>query len=124
LDLDLKTNSTITNFKLEEESKKLSFTVEGQSGTHRTTEIPIGQVLDGPYTVTIDAQSTTNFQVSNEGTTDATIKISYTHSTHDITASDTNVVPEFPAMAIGLIMAIIVGMVAVMVRFKPLNRGF
>lgn len=124
VDLALRSNSTISNFKMEEENKKLSFTVEGQSGTHGTTEIPIGKVLNGPYVVTIDGQSTTNFQVNNEGTSDATIKISYTHSTHDITVSGTNVVPEFPAMTMGLIMAVIVGMVAVMGRFKQIGTAF
>lgn len=116
VDLALKTNSTISNFKLEEQNKKLSFTVEGQSGTHGTTEIPIGKVLDGPFIVTIDGQQTTNFQVNDEGTENATMKVSYTHSTHEIAVSGTNVVPEFPAAMLGMVTAVIVGLVAVMGR--------
>ena len=122
VDLALKTNSTISNFKMEEQNKKLSFTVEGQSGTHGTTEIPIGKVLDGPYIVAVDGQQTTNFQVSNEGTDNAVMKISYTHSTHEIAVSGTNVVPEFPAVMLATVTAIVVGVVAVMGRINLFGR--
>lgn len=115
VDLALTTTSTISNFRLEEQNKRLSFTVDGQSGTEGTTEIPIGKVLEGPYAVTIDGQSTTNFQVTNEGTREAAIRISYTHSTHEITVTGTNVVPEFPAVMIGAIAAII-GVAAIVGR--------
>jgi hypothetical protein len=98
----------------------ISFTVDGQTGTEGTTEIPIGQVLEGPYTVMIDGQATTNFEVANEGTADAVITISYTHSAHDITVTGTNVVPEFPAVMMGIIAAVI-GIVAVISRTNLIN---
>jgi hypothetical protein len=115
VDLHLNTTSTISNFKLQEQNKALSFTVDGQSGTQGTTVIPIGKVLEGPYTVAIDGQSTTNFEVTNEGTSNAMLKVMYTHSTHDITVTGTNVVPEFPLVAIGAIAAVI-GVVAIIGR--------
>jgi hypothetical protein len=120
VDVAIKTNSTISNFKLEEQNKKLSFTVDGQSGTRGSTEIPIGKVLEGPYTVAIDGQTTTNFEVTNEGSAEALMKISYTHSTHDVSVTGTNVVPEFPAVMIGAIAAII-GVVAVVGRTNLLG---
>jgi len=122
VDVALKTTSTISNFKLEEQNKKLIFTVDGPSGTEGTTEVPIGQVLEGPYVVTIDGQSTTKFQVTNEGTSNAMMKISYSHSTHEITISGTNVVPEFPAVLVGGIAAV-VGLVAIMGRTSLFRRS-
>jgi len=121
MDMALKTTSTISEFKLEEQSKSLGFTVEGQTGTKGSTEIPIGKVLEGPYTVMIDGQTTTDFEVADEGTTDAVMTISYTHSTHDISISGTNVVPEFPVVMIGVIAALI-GTVAVIGRTNLRNR--
>jgi len=120
-DISVVTNSTISNFRLEEQNKRVVFTVEGQSGTHGSTEIPIGQMLRGPYNVAIDGKSTTDFQVTNEGTENAMMKLSYTHSTHDITVTGTNVVPEFPIALVGAIAAII-GIVAVMGRTNLMGR--
>jgi hypothetical protein len=121
IDLAVKTSSTISDFEIDEENKMISFTVDGTTGTEGTTEIPIGQILEGPFTVMIDGQSTTDFEVTGEGTADAVITISYMHSVHDITITGTNVVPEFPAVIVGIIAAI-VGIVAVMGRTNLLNR--
>lgn len=120
VDLALTTTSTISNFKLEEEDKKISFTVDGQTGTQGSTHVPIGKILEGPYIVTIDGQETHDFQVTNEGSSEAMMEISYTHSIHEITVSGTNVVPEFPVVVIGAIAAII-GVVAIIGRFSPLS---
>jgi hypothetical protein len=120
VDLALKTTSTISNFKLEEQEKKISFAVDGPTGTPGTTTISIGQVLEGPYVVTIDGTPTTNFQVTDEGTSEAMMEISYTHSVHEITVTGTNVVPEFPVVVLGVIAAVI-GAVAVITRFSPLG---
>lgn len=121
MDMALKTTSTISNFMLEEQNKQLKFTVDGQSGTEGTTEIPIGQVLEGPYAVAVDGQATTDFEVTNEGTSNAMMKISYMHSIHEITVTGTNVVPEFPAVMIGVIVAVI-GVVAVIGRTSLIGR--
>jgi hypothetical protein len=116
--LDLKTNSTISNFAVDENNNKLSFKAEGKTGTHGTTEVAIGKVLKGPYAVSIDGQYTSNFKViGNEASADAMISISYTHSSHDITITGTNVVPEFPLAMIGAVAGII-GVVAVLGRTK------
>ena len=115
VNLDVKTNSTISNFELDEEDKQISFTVDGQTGTRGSTEIPIGKVLEGPYTVMIDGSATTDFEVANEGSTDAVMTLSYTHSQHDVDVTGTNVVPEFPIAIVGIIAAVI-GAVAVLSR--------
>lgn len=117
IDLDVRTSSSIDNFELDEESKAVSFTVDGPDGTQGTTEIEIGKVLEGPYTVSIDGEVTSDFEVTNEGTSEAMISISYTHSVHDITITGTNVVPEFPMVVIAAIAAVI-GAVAMMGRLR------
>ena len=117
VELNVMSNSTISNFRLEEQQKRLSFTVDGQTGTQGSTEIPIGKVLEGPYTVAIDGQATTAFEVANEGSADAVMTISYTHSEHDVDITGTNVVPEFPVVMVGALAAI-VGVVALIGRTK------
>jgi hypothetical protein len=117
VDVNIRTNSTIGQLELDEENNSVSFTVDGQTGTAGTTEISIGKMLEGPYTVTIDGQATTNFEVANEGSVDAVMTISYTHSEHDVVVTGTSVVPEFPVAVIGVIAAII-GIVAIVGRTR------
>jgi hypothetical protein len=123
VDIDIRTNSTIGELDLDEENKSVSFTVDGQTGTTGTTEISIGKMLEGPYTVTIDGQATTDFEVANEASAEAVMTITYTHSEHDVEVTGTNVVPEFPAIALGAIAAVI-GIVAIIgrTRFMGLQR--
>ncbi|MCI0558317.1 MAG: hypothetical protein MN733_07465 [Nitrososphaera sp.] len=100
IELDLKSNSTISDFMLEEENKRVTFKVDGENGTIGVTEIPIGRILEGPYTVTIDGQATSNFEVTPAGASqEAVMRISYTHSVHDVSIAGTNVVPEFSTLA-------------------------
>jgi hypothetical protein len=117
VDVSIRTNSTIGQLELDEENNSVSFTVDGETGTAGTTEISIGKMLEGPYTVTIDGQATSNFEVTNEGSLDAVMTISYTHSEHDVEVTGTSVVPEFPVALIGVIAAI-VGIVAILARTR------
>jgi hypothetical protein len=122
VEVEFSSSSTISDVSLDEESKTLSFTVDGEDGTEGTTEIVISSVLEGPYTVMIDGEVATNVEESTvEATGETMLTISYTHSTHDVTVTGTNVVPEFPVAALGAIAAVI-GTVAVISRtriFKP-----
>ena len=116
LQVDVKSSSTISNFNLDEGSKTLTFKAEGQTGTQGKTEIAIGKMLNGPYTVKIDGTATTDFQVAGAGA-DAMMTVSYTHSTHDVAVTGASVVPEFPIAVVGVIAALI-GIVAVIGRTK------
>lgn len=118
VEVEFSSSSTISNVELDEESKTLSFTVDGEDGTEGTTEIVISSVLEGPYTVMIDGEVATDVEESTvEATGETTLTISYTHSTHDVTVTGTNVVPEFPVAALGAIAAVI-GTVAVISRTR------
>lgn len=121
IDVSIRTSSDISDFQLDEESMSLSFTVEGDDGTEGATEIAIGRVLEGPYTVTIDGQATTDFEVT-EASGETMITISYTHSVHEVIVTGTNVVPEFP-VAIMAAVAAVIGAVALLSRTR-LMGGF
>ncbi len=120
VDVTIRSNSTIGPLELDAENKRVSFTADGETGTRGTTEIEIGKMLEGPYTVTVDGQTTTDFEVANEGSVDAVMTISYTHSERDVEITGTQVVPEFPVFVLGAIAATI-GIVAVLTRIRPLN---
>jgi hypothetical protein len=121
VNVDFRTNSTISALTVDEDKKQVSFTVDGQTGTSGTTEVEIGQMLMGPYTVTIDGQTTTDFEVANEGSVDAVMTLSYTHSEHDVVITGTSVVPEFPVVLVGALSAI-VGVVAIVGRTRFLIK--
>ena len=117
VNLDVRSNSTLSAFELNEETKTLSFTVDGETGTQGRTEITIGRALEGPYTVTIDGQTTTDFEETVSASGEAMLAISYTHSEHDVDVTGTSVVPEFPVALLGVIAAI-VGVVAILGRTR------
>ena len=116
LQVDVKSSSTISNFNLDEGSKTLTFKAEGQTGTQGKTEIPIGKMLNGPYTVKIDGTATTDYQVTGAGA-DVVMTVSYAHSAHDVAVTGASVVPEFPIAVVGVIAALI-GIVAVIGRTR------
>jgi hypothetical protein len=100
--VDMNSSSTVSQFRVDSNNKRVMFEVEGEAGTEGTTEVAIGSVLEGPYTVAIDGQPTTDFEVSG-----SIMTLHYTHSLHDVAITGTNVVPEFPISMIGLVAGII-----------------
>jgi hypothetical protein len=108
-------SSNITDFQFDEENKTISFSVDGEEGTEGVTEITIGRILEGPYTVTIDGEETTDFEVT-ERETGNVIRLSYNHGVQGVTITGTNVVPEFPVAAIALATAI-VGIIVATAKF-------
>jgi hypothetical protein len=119
--IDIQSSSEIRAFSLDEPNKRLSFTVDGEDGTSGITIIPIATILGGPYIVTIDGEMTEDFELGTDASGEQTMTINYTHSTHEITITGTNVVPEFPISGIGAIAGVI-GLIAILGRtriFKP-----
>jgi hypothetical protein len=112
-ELDLMSNSSISEFELDEENRSVNFKVNGQAGTIGVTEIPIGMILEGPYNVAIDGQSTTDFEiVEGDAPDDTFLRISYTHGAGDLTVSGTRVVPEFGQIFFAILVVTIAGTVA------------
>jgi hypothetical protein len=122
VDVALESNSEISNFAFDEQGKKLSFTVQGENGTSGLAIIPISKFLEGPYSITMDGQVAKGFVVTDDQIAgQSLLEISYHHSSHDIVVTGTNVVPEFPVPLIGVVAAILVGVMAVIGRSRLLG---
>ena len=111
VDVRFQTSLAITEFGLDENNKKISFTASGDKDGQ--TLVGVGTVLKGPYAVTIDDQMAKDYVMADE----ETLQLSLLAGTHEISISGTQVVPEFPVAVVGLIVAII-GMVAIVGRTK------
>lgn len=117
--IDITSNSNVSNVELNEEARMLSFMVEGETGTTGATEVTIPKaMLSGEMTVLIDGQLVTSESndviVKSETSTDVTFEINYDHSEHTVEVTGTNVVPEFPLAALIMAAAVasVVGIVA------------
>ena len=117
--LDIQSSSTLGGVVFDEENKKLSFQVTGATGTNGVTVIPVGEVLKGPYVVTFDGNYWQDFETYDDKTSgDTMMRIHYSHSTHEITVTGTEVVPEFSFFA-SLVLAV---SIASLVLFGAVKR--
>lgn len=115
--VQVNSSATISNFALDEESKKISFSVSGAGAADGMTEIHIGTILEGPYAVTIDGEVINKVEVIEADEPNMSIiKIAHANDSQIISVSGTNVVPEFPIHAIWI--ASLAGAVIAVVRFK------
>jgi hypothetical protein len=121
IEIDVQSSSRLSGFKLDEASKRISFTVDGDVGTPGRTIVPIAIVLKGPYTVTIDGEMTEDFELGTDDSGQQTMTINYTHSTHEITITGAEVVPEFPIVSLAAITASI-GAIAILGRIGFLRK--
>lgn len=119
-EVEITSNSNVSEVELDEEARMLSFTVEGETGTTGAAEVTIPKaMLSGEMTVLIDGQLVTaesnDVILKSETSADATFEINYMHSEHDVQVTGTNVIPEFPLAAIVMAAAVasVVGVVAV-----------
>lgn len=120
-DVKVATNSTVNSVKFNGEQKKVSVTVEGQSGTKGVSHISIPKdMVSGEMQVMIDGQIVANDQVVVTKHTEAEteVEVNYQHSIHTIEIIGTQAVPEFGTIA-GLILAVaIISIIAVSARSK------
>lgn len=107
VDLYMETNSKITQFEFDEQSKQVSFQVEGQDGTQGSTSVVIDSLLEGPYMVTIDGNPTEDYIVVKDSVNDQTVLVvNHGDSSHQIAITGTQVVPEFPIVLLVLVMTL------------------
>jgi len=123
IDLPIASNSQVSNVSVNSGSKTLSFQVDGGSANSGMSRIAVDKVLDGPYTVTIDGNQTQNVMEATDDQTHQTyLTINYPASHHDIVIEGTQVVPEFPFVALvvplGVLMPILLYRVKLF-RNKP-----
>ncbi|HEX5457903.1 MAG TPA: MG2 domain-containing protein [Candidatus Nitrosotalea sp.] len=102
-DVEVASNSTtVNNINFDEQNKKLSFTVQGDTGTKGVTQITIPKsLLNGDLTVMIDghAMAQTDVVKTVDTDTETTLELNYHHSTHQIDIVGTNAIPEFSTVA-------------------------
>lgn len=117
-EVDVASNSSsVTDFAFEQGEKKVSFKVEGETGTRGVAQVTLPkELLSGQLMVSIDgravAEDSNDVIVTSDTATEMTLEINYPHSEHTIEITGTNVVPEFAvsmlvmAIALGSIVAI------------------
>lgn len=115
--VDITSNSQVSNVQLDKEAKKISFTVEGQTGTPGAAEVTIPKaMLSGSMTVMIDGQAMSKDDVilKSQTQSDVTFEMNYHHSKHTVDVAGTNVVPEFPVSTLVMAAAVssVVGVMA------------
>lgn len=122
-EVDIASNSTVKDFEFKQQDKKVSFVVDGETGTRGVTQITIPKaLLSGEMMVSIDGEviPPESSEVVTIANTEAemTLEINYHHSEHEIEVSGTSVVPEFPVSIIVMAAAIgsIIGTISVVAR--------
>jgi len=118
--VSIASNSGINDFQFKQTEKRVSFFVEGDSGTKGVTEITIPkELLSGEMAVFMDQNLVANEDVIVKSETDlaTTFEINYQHSIHRMEVTGTNVVPEFPLSSVAAIAGVI-GVLAVMNRTR------
>jgi uncharacterized protein YfaS (alpha-2-macroglobulin family) len=94
-DVDIASNSSsVTEFAFEQAEKKVSFKVEGETGTKGVAQVTLPkELLAGQLMVTIDgravAEESNDVIVTSDTATEMTIEINYPHSEHTIEITGT-----------------------------------
>jgi hypothetical protein len=119
IEVQVESSSEISDFGLDEETKTLSFAVDGDG---EASVVSAGAILEGPYVVTIDGQETSDFEESTNEQGVTTITLPHGAGAHEITVTGTQVIPEFSIVTLGVLAALI-GVVAVIGRARLMGRG-
>ena len=114
IEVQVESSSKVSGFELDEETKTLSFAVNGEGDA---SVVSVGAVLEGPYVVTIDGQETSNFEESTGEQGVKMITLPHGAGEHEINITGAQVVPEFPVAALGAAVALI-GIVAAIGRTR------
>lgn len=132
--VEISSNSTVTNLQFKPESKEISFEVGGETGTKGVTSITIPKaVLSGNVQVLIDGSvqsyNSGNVITRSDTSTQTILEINYHHSTHTIEVVGTQAaqpvtvsqtVPEFSSMAPVVLAASILSIIAFSSRVERL----
>ncbi|RLI42577.1 hypothetical protein DRO69_10220 [Candidatus Bathyarchaeota archaeon] len=107
-----RSNSSVTDFNFSKAQLSITFNVTGTQGTTGWVNVTIPKaLLDAPepdqWTILIDGNPTT--YTKTENTTHTFLYINYTHTTHTITITGTQVIPEFtPLLMLFVALATII----------------
>jgi hypothetical protein len=93
--IPINTTSSISDFVLDENATRISFSV-AENNSFGETMLPIGRILNGPYAVTIDGNATTSYETIEDSGGEIWLKLEYNDDAEEIAIVGTSVVPEFP----------------------------
>ena len=117
-------SSNVSDIKFDEQGKKLSFTVQGETGTKGVTEVTIPKsLLSGDLTVMIDGQVMAQSDVIEKADTndEVTLELNYHHSTHQIDIIGTNAVPEFSSLVSVVLVFSIMSIIILSMKTRVFN---
>ena len=120
-DVKVATNSTINDVKFDGDLKKVSVTVEGESGTKGVSHISIPKsMVSGDLKIMIDGKAVANDKtvITSHTETETEVEVNYGHSVHTIDVIGTQAVPEFGTIATMILVVAIVSIIAVSAKSK------
>lgn len=110
--ITIATSSGVPGVSFDEEAKKLTITVDEKKRDEGRLLMPVDQFLLGPYQVHIDGEPSQDFLViDDEAGADQLLYVSYEEGPHEIVITAAEVIPEFGAVATGILAAVIAGVV-------------
>jgi hypothetical protein len=113
----INSSATISDVAFDENAKRLSLELTGTIGTEGVTIVPISRLLVGPYTVTIDGNEVTDYElIENNSTGESWLKMNHVETTQVITIVGTSVVPEFPVLLL-IVLVSVLGAIVGLNRF-------
>jgi hypothetical protein len=102
LNFEVQSSSTIENVTFDEVLRQVNIKMSENSlddDDHGITIVPIGQIMEGPYVVTMDGKAFDGVEmVREEPSGRFLITLEYTSGEHDFSISGTRVVPEFSGL--------------------------
>ena len=119
----LQSTSSITSFRFLGDQRKVVFNVNEES-TSGFTLVAMKQVLEGPYTASIDGRlSSIDFGVLDDKVNGTEfLRVSYTHGPHDIAIVGTNMIPEFPSTSLLLSSSSVTAIITIIGRILGKDR--
>ena len=123
--LEVLSSSSLSGFGLNAENKQFIATLNETSNNLGVALIPVGQLIEGPYSVIIDDHASDNYEVLYSIPGDEPIvKIMYPKGTHDLSITGTKVVPEFPFLGLGVFLGImLLSTIIISKRLSPFPQG-
>ncbi|HEX6067569.1 MAG TPA: hypothetical protein VFZ05_02105 [Nitrososphaera sp.] len=110
--ITIATSSGIPSVSFDEETKKLTIMVDEKKREEGRLLMPIGRFLLGPYQVHVNGEPSQDFLViDDEESASQLLYVSYGQGPHEIVITAAEVIPEFDAVAMGILATVIAGVV-------------
>jgi len=124
--VDIVSNSTVSDFKFDSDNKSISLKVTGDNGTVGFCRVAIPKSLlwaDDGWTIFVDNQLITDY-TKFEDENNTYLYFTYTHSTKTVTIKGTHVIPEYPSTIILTIFMLTTTVLVALTRNKRLKYRY